>query len=113
MNNKNKTTARNILILAVVFLYFGALYILKVPCMFRELSGIACPFCGLTRSWISVFNFNFTQAFYYHPLFLFVPVFLIAVINYDKAKIYKILTISTAILFFAVYLLRLLFFTIP
>lgn len=37
-------------------------------CMFRRAFGIACPGCGLTRSFIELSHGHLTQAFRMHPL---------------------------------------------
>ncbi len=37
-------------------------------CPFLKLTGIPCPFCGLTRSLFSLLSGDPLQAFWYHPL---------------------------------------------
>lgn len=37
-------------------------------CLFRETTGIPCPLCGLTRSFVSLSHGNVERAFRYHPL---------------------------------------------
>ena len=37
-------------------------------CLFKNLSGIACPSCGFTRGFLSLIGGNFTQAWLYNPL---------------------------------------------
>ena len=40
-----------------------------VPCcLFREATNIPCPFCGLTRSFVSLSHGRLEWAFLYHPL---------------------------------------------
>jgi hypothetical protein len=46
----------------------------RVPlCLFRTVTGIPCPLCGLTRSFLSTARGRWRDAFLYHPLgpFLF------------------------------------------
>ncbi|MCB1324181.1 MAG: DUF2752 domain-containing protein [Spirochaetales bacterium] len=40
-------------------------------CLFRNLTGLPCPGCGLTRSVVSVFHMEFRTAYYYHPMGFF------------------------------------------
>lgn len=48
--------------------------ILKIPCFFHLVTGYYCPGCGITRMVISLFKFEFIQAFRYNPLlFLLLP----------------------------------------
>lgn len=61
-------------------------------CFYREHFGITCPSCGLTRSFISIENFRFRDAFSFNRvgimiylLFIFVLVF--NVFGICKAKI--------------------------
>ncbi|MGC9362043.1 MAG: DUF2752 domain-containing protein, partial [Candidatus Syntrophosphaera sp.] len=39
-------------------------------CWFRALTGINCPTCGLSRSFIALFGGRFIQALYYNPFML-------------------------------------------
>ncbi|WP_443192779.1 DUF2752 domain-containing protein [Mucilaginibacter sp. KACC 22063] len=41
-----------------------------IPCPFKRLTGIDCPFCGLQRSIIALLNGNFTQSFKLYPALL-------------------------------------------
>lgn len=72
MNNRIK----NILILLVLILFL--LFVLNVPvtCIFKSVTGISCPACGMTRAFISILHFNFIDAFFLNilsiPLFIFI-----------------------------------------
>jgi len=47
----------------------GDSVIYHVPCcLFRSVTTIPCPFCGLTRSFVSVARGRFRDAWLYHPL---------------------------------------------
>ena len=37
-------------------------------CVFHNLTGLPCPGCGLTRSWVSMAHGQFASAFVWHPL---------------------------------------------
>lgn len=63
------------LILFSVIILF--LYIIHFPlrCPFYEITKLYCPGCGITRCIISLFHFEFYQAFRYNPLiFILLPV---------------------------------------
>jgi hypothetical protein len=39
-----------------------------IICPFLTVTGFPCPFCGLTRSLLSLLAGEFAQAFWYHPI---------------------------------------------
>lgn len=95
----------NIVILGIesLFLYLVITDKITSVCLFKNLFGIRCPGCGLTRSFKAILNFDLMQAFHYNFLgpILFIlciifTIFLIkdAILNEDKALkfIFKILT---------------------
>ncbi|MFA5271706.1 MAG: DUF2752 domain-containing protein [Candidatus Omnitrophota bacterium] len=55
-----------------------ALYLLKIDllrfspkiqlCFFHSITGIPCPFCGMTRAFLAIGQLNFVKAFGFHPL---------------------------------------------
>lgn len=55
-----------------------ALYLFKIDllglspkiqlCFFHSITGMPCPFCGMTRAFLAIGQLNFTKAFYFHPL---------------------------------------------
>ncbi len=51
-----------------------ALYILDIGCVFRFMTGIPCPGCGMTRAWLTALRGDLAAAVAYHPLFWAVPV---------------------------------------
>lgn len=57
----------------VLFLYLGIVqfFHLSLKCPFYLLTGLYCPGCGITRMFLSLFQFRFYQAFRYNP-FVFV-----------------------------------------
>lgn len=48
----------------------GASTVLGLPklCLFRNITGIACPGCGMTRSLIATGHLHFVDAVAFHPL---------------------------------------------
>lgn len=81
-------------------------------CAFRNVTGLPCPGCGITRSYLSMFNGKIKEAFLYHPLFI-LP-FAIAIIWMFKnrilffKKIYenKYLSIIILTIIVCVYIIR-------
>ncbi len=47
-------------------------------CIFRQLTGRACLFCGLTRSFANATHGDFDKAFMYHPLWPVVAIIVFA-----------------------------------
>lgn len=66
----------NIFLLLILILYY---YINKytgfyIPCIFREITGLQCPGCGITHMLFDMLNFKFVEAFYENPLvFIYFP----------------------------------------
>ncbi|MFV0380126.1 MAG: DUF2752 domain-containing protein [Anaerorhabdus sp.] len=89
-----------------MFLYA---YIFDVGCVFYRVFNFACPSCGLTRAWISFFSLDFKMAFYYHPLFWTVPLFIYFFLNEGKKrnKLNKIVYILLFLYLF-VYIIRIM-----
>lgn len=69
-------------------------------CLFYNTYGVACPSCGMTRSYIALLHGDFHKAIYFHPLFWAVPLLLIF---YKKKRIFY----SIALLFIVVWIIRL------
>lgn len=67
-----------------IFLFVFLLYIVLntdmikfIPrCFFYNNFGLLCPACGGTRFMISVLNFEFIKAFYIHPIFFLLAMYL-------------------------------------
>ena len=49
-------------------------------CLFKFITGLPCPGCGMTRAYLHLFTGDIKGAFYYHPLFWLVPIVLVIVI---------------------------------
>lgn len=83
---------------------------LGTTCLFRLLTGICCPACGMTRAWTSFLNGNIEMAFYYHPLFWLIPVIGILILFEEKInkKFYNAIMFSFIVLVLGCYFYRLL-----
>ena len=106
MKEKGDLTA-----IIAIFLFYLVLFALGITCPIKFLTGISCPGCGMTRSWLSLLGLDFSSAIYYHPLFWTVPIllYLIKDISSGKnSKLLKILLTIILILFIIVYFYRLI-----
>ncbi len=90
----------------------GALiFLLDRGCVFYHLTGIPCPGCGLTRSYLAAIRFDFVEAFRMHPLWpVTVPVLLWAVwkngVFFQDCRKNLIFTVLLGLVYIGVYLLR-------
>ncbi len=79
---KNRT--KNFLILFILILFL--IFVMNVPvtCIFKYVTGISCPACGMTRAFISILQFRFFDAFFLNilsiPLFLFIIISILILI---------------------------------
>lgn len=105
------TLKKKMCILLAVAAFGVILVILDLGCFYRNTFHIACPGCGMSRALISVLKFNFSDAFYYHPLFPVVPLAVSVFLFYEKLHKALLITLCsiTVTAFFAVYIARLLF----
>ena len=52
------------------------LYVFGVGCLFRRVTGIPCPGCGMTRAWLSLLRGDLAGMLYHHPMAPAIPVLL-------------------------------------
>lgn len=64
-------------LLTLLLAAVGILLLLDVGCLFRHITGIPCPGCGMTRAHLAAMRLDFQAAFWYHPLW-FLPLPLLA-----------------------------------
>lgn len=96
--------------MAGVVLLYWVLHLLGIGCPIRFVTGISCAGCGMTRAWLSVLSLDFSDAFYYHPLWPLVPAAAAVWLLRTRIPLHirRMLVCGAVILFLAVYLLRLL-----
>lgn len=66
-------------LVAFVAVAGAALYLTDIGCVFRTVTGVPCPGCGMTRAWLAALRLDLPAALAYHPLFWTVP-FMIALV---------------------------------
>ena len=65
------------LILLITYLYLGNKLNVYINCPIKEITGLYCPGCGITRMLQAILQLNFYQAFRYNPLlFISLPFFI-------------------------------------
>lgn len=85
MNSVKKQRKMLIGIQIVIFLFIVGSYIILntnmikfIPgCTFYKKFELLCPACGGTRFMISLLKLNFVQAFYIHPVFFLLTMYLV------------------------------------
>lgn len=88
--------------------------IFNTKCIFKSIIGIPCPGCGLTRAWISFIEGDIPKAFYWHPLFLMIPILAILIFLYFKGSLIKyrryilILIMIIVSLYLVIYVVRMI-----
>lgn len=97
--NKKRTkiilTELAIVIFAVILVNTVNITQYTIGCWFYQATGLQCPSCGGTRCIINIFQGNFKEAFFLHPIYFITVVYLLIVniiyiINIDrKEKIAK------------------------
>jgi hypothetical protein len=81
-------------------------------CVFKNVTGLPCPGCGLTRAYLSLLHLDLIKALQFHPLFL-LPAVILIILIYNKIKINKFvinekLVLGFIIIFLIVYLFRMI-----
>lgn len=86
------------------------LYVSGVGCPIHFFSGINCPGCGMTRAYYALVSGDLYSAFYYHPLFFIVPIWILIFFMFQNQypKFLIIFRNLTVVLFLVVYAVRLL-----
>ncbi|MBN2221358.1 MAG: DUF2752 domain-containing protein [Vallitaleaceae bacterium] len=73
----------------IVVFYYAFIHLThrSTSCVYKNIFGIPCPGCGMTRSYKALLKLDFQQAFYYHPLFFLVPIlFLFILVQFCLLK---------------------------
>ena len=101
-----------IIIAVAVVLFYTVMSALGITCPVKYLTGVSCPGCGMTRACLSALRFDFSAAFYYHPLWIVIPPLAVLLIFLWAKRKKKAFFAVLALFFLAligVYLYRLFF----
>ena len=91
LNTSVKKRIVNLIVSISLALSVGLLYYvsfryldISVPCVFRKLTGLYCPGCGLTRMCSAIIEGDLIAAFRYNPLcFVLFPFFVFLAVRYS------------------------------
>lgn len=70
MSNRSK----NICILTILILFLFMIELIPVTCIFKTVTGISCPACGMTRAFHAIMQLHLYEAFAFN--ILAIPVFI-------------------------------------
>ena len=74
-----------ILLLSLLIYYFVNKHTgIYIPCIFREITGLKCPGCGIAHCLFALINFHFKEAFYQNQLVCIYLPFLISYYIYKS-----------------------------
>lgn len=95
----------------VIFSIVLIMLIFNIKCIFKSIIGVPCPGCGLTRAWISFITGDISKAFYWHPLFLMIPILAILIFLYFKGSFtkYRRYILMAIILIISLYVVTYIF----
>ncbi len=96
-------------VLAVAVLY-ALLFALGITCPIKYVTGISCPGCGMSRACFSALRLDFEAAFSYHPLWILLLPFAVALILLrvkKKRLALRICVFAGAVLMLVVFIWRL------
>ena len=102
---KNKSTIQVILIIAAAYIFFA---VVGVGCPIKYTTGISCMGCGMTRAIVAACKLNFKDAFYFHPLWVLLPVGFVVFLLRKRINptVIKVLLWIAIIAFVIVYFIR-------
>lgn len=92
INNLKAKLIVTAIYLAYIFLRWSTV---GIKCIFALAFGIPCPFCGMTRAFMSALRLEFASAFTHHAMFWSLPV-LYLLLLYD-GKIFNNKYANTAV----------------
>ena len=91
MKKQTKIIIKNhIYIIFCIIAYMVITNITGIGCPIRRIIGIPCPACGITRSWLCVLKMDFEGAISFHPLFWFIPMYVLIMLHSNTKHIEKI-----------------------
>lgn len=112
------TKYKNVFVFGMIFgIYYGMVLLLNAgtTCVLKNVTGIPCPSCGMTRSYTHLLHGEFNEAFIDHPLFWTIP--LILILSWflhqkkDSIALARLLSLSLMMIlvaFIVVYIIRMI-----
>lgn len=86
-----KYTILSIALLTILLIPDKLLFDGKSLCIHKNILGIDCPLCGMTRATHDLAHFQFMSAFHYNPAIFLLLAFIISdlIVTFVKKKIFK------------------------
>ena len=114
LNKRDRIIILGLIVLLFVLMYFmPETWVHKKPfCIYYNVVGKQCPFCGMTRSMFYLSHFNLSIAINYNPLIILLLIFipiecLDLIISGNNTKIIRFyMIIATIILIFMLFIFR-------
>ena len=117
VSNGHRGTAafirRALSFIGVFLIAVAVLSLLDIGCVFRLMTGIPCPGCGMTRAWLAALRLDFAAAFAYHPLFWIVPIVFMLAMAHDEItssqvqRAIDVILVAMCVCVVAIWLVRL------
>lgn len=89
-----KKKAVTLLILALLLVGYLLFFHFVLPdtpsCFYKQVFGIPCPGCGITRSFVSLIQFDIKNAFHYNYLFWIYPIIGFVIIFRERPRVEKV-----------------------
>lgn len=91
---KTNSLKFKIIITIILLCYTVVLFFGNLACPIKNITGVNCLGCGLTRAFVSILRLDFTSAFSYHFMFWSVPLLYICFLLDGKLFKNKILNLT-------------------
>ena len=92
-NLEIKARARRVVVKYSIILGVGVAYLIfflcvgfGIPCVFREITGLKCPGCGISKMFVSLARLDFVAAFRHNPVVFTTGPFLLAYLVTSEIK---------------------------
>lgn len=75
--NWNILISTILILIVLIFIKISLIDTIPHFCLFNELTGLPCPVCGITRSFLSLYDFKVMESLRYNPNGLIISFFFI------------------------------------
>lgn len=115
MNGRHvKMLLRRSLLLGAIAAALFVLVLRGTPCIFKQLTAVPCPTCGMSRAWLAVFRLDMSAAFQYHPMFWGIAalglLYILDGLPFPGKRCTRALYLLILVGFAVTYILRLVYF---
>ncbi|MBN2558348.1 MAG: DUF2752 domain-containing protein [Clostridia bacterium] len=97
------------IVISIALLILIAVFSDTGLCVFRRITGLPCPSCGMTRAYVELLSGNVAGAFLMHPLFWFIPIIIGLMIHTQATgKSHTKAYVVIGVIFLVVYIIRMI-----